>query len=227
MATRKTTRAKYAKVKSSKEKVLVSRVKPIKSQPRSYINLIYGAVTVVVLFLLVFFVVRTFTQDNRGEITQESAQTKIVHDNGNTYTVKQGDTLWSIAESQTGSGYNWVEIVEANQIKNPANVEVGTKLKIPKEIAQVTTITVQPTKVAVSNMPSPTLAQTTIMQQPSSAQQAEKITGGEYVIKQGDNLWDISIRAYGDGYKWVEVAKQNNIQNPDLIYPDTKLKLTR
>ena len=53
------------------------------------------------------------------------------------------------------------------------------------------------------------------------------ISGTTYTIKEGDNLWDISVRAYGDGFKWPELAKANNISNPDLIYPNNILKLPR
>lgn len=38
------------------------------------------------------------------------------------YTVKRGDTLWSIAVSQTGDGHNWKRIQRANHLK-------GTKIR--------------------------------------------------------------------------------------------------
>lgn len=48
-----------------------------------------------------------------------------------TYTVKEGEDLWSISEKLYGSGYNWVDIVETNKIKNPDRIEAGTELTIP------------------------------------------------------------------------------------------------
>lgn len=49
------------------------------------------------------------------------------------YTVSKGDSLWSIAKQQLGSGYRWTEIYEANkdQIKNPNLLHVGQQLTIP------------------------------------------------------------------------------------------------
>ena len=50
-----------------------------------------------------------------------------------TYTVKAGDSLWSIAVSQLGDGNRWSEIQALNAIKNPNVITVGQVLKIPTE----------------------------------------------------------------------------------------------
>jgi len=45
-------------------------------------------------------------------------------------------------------------------------------------------------------------------------------TGGDdqpYTIQSGDNLSKISKRFYGNANKYPEIAKANNIPNPDLI----------
>jgi LysM repeat protein len=47
------------------------------------------------------------------------------------YTVKAGDTLASIAESELGSSDKWREIARANNIENPDHITVGEKLTIP------------------------------------------------------------------------------------------------
>lgn len=49
------------------------------------------------------------------------------------YTVKAGDTLWGIAQSQLGSGLKWNDIYEANKgtVKDPQVIFVGQKLNIP------------------------------------------------------------------------------------------------
>lgn len=51
------------------------------------------------------------------------------------YTVERGDSLWSIAEDQLGSGSRWKEIYQANidRIKNPGLIYVGQELEIPGE----------------------------------------------------------------------------------------------
>lgn len=53
-------------------------------------------------------------------------------------------------------------------------------------------------------------------------------TGGDeqpYTIQSGDNLSKISKRFYGNANKYSEVAKANNISNPDLIKVGQQLNL--
>ena len=51
---------------------------------------------------------------------------------------------------------------------------------------------------------------------------------GEYVVVQGDNLWDISAKSeiYNNPYHWplLYKANRNKIEDADLIYPDQSLK---
>lgn len=47
-----------------------------------------------------------------------------------------------------------------------------------------------------------------------------------YTVKKGDTLWNICKKELGDGSKYKEVAKLNNIANPNLIYPNQKLRLS-
>jgi len=41
------------------------------------------------------------------------------------------------------------------------------------------------------------------------------------VVERGDSLWRISRQVYGSGFRYTEIfeANQNQIRNPDLIYP--------
>ncbi len=56
---------------------------------------------------------------------------------------------------------------------------------------------------------------------------AASLKDSEYVVVKGDSLWSIAVRAYGDGYKWVEIAKANGLTRPNLIHSGNKLKLPR
>ena len=47
----------------------------------------------------------------------------------------------------------------------------------------------------------------------------------EYTVVEGDCLWNICKKYYGDGSKCWEVAKNNNITNPNLIYPGQVIRL--
>lgn len=59
------------------------------------------------------------------------------------------------------------------------------------------------------------------------ASTADSITTATYEVIKGDNLWDIAVRAYGDGYKWVEIANANNVVNPNIIHSGNILVLPR
>lgn len=48
-----------------------------------------------------------------------------------TYTVKGGDTLWGVAQSQLGDGARWKEIMEANKLQS-RELSAGQVLKLPK-----------------------------------------------------------------------------------------------
>ena len=44
-----------------------------------------------------------------------------------------------------------------------------------------------------------------------------------HVVVRGDTLWGIAKRYYGNGNRYPEIAKANNIANPDIIYVGQKL----
>jgi len=121
------------------------------------------------------------------------------------YIVKKGDNLWKIAEMQFGSGYNWVDIANENGISNPNLIEEGQELVIPD--VQAKQLTVQEVEEDITSQ--------------------ETFSEATYTVAQGDNLWNIALKAYGDGYKWVEIARENNLANPDLIHPGNIFILPR
>ena len=50
---------------------------------------------------------------------------------GNSYTVKKGDTLFSIAKASYGNGNQWQKIAGANPGLSPATLKAGQKIVIP------------------------------------------------------------------------------------------------
>jgi 5'-nucleotidase len=48
-----------------------------------------------------------------------------------TYTVKKGDTLYSIARQRYGDGKQWTRIADANPGLDPTKIKVGQTLNIP------------------------------------------------------------------------------------------------
>jgi len=118
------------------------------------------------------------------------------------YTVTEGDTLWSIAEKYYTSGYNWVDIQKSNDLTNPDRIEVGQTLTIP-------------------DVPPITPAQGQISAA-SFVPEAEKKT---YTVVKGDTLWGISQQRYGTGYRWGDIALANSLANPNLIHSGNVLNL--
>lgn len=57
----------------------------------------------------------------------ESRQTKAA---AQTYTVRPGDTIKSVAKSQTGKAKNWAQIAELNHLKAPYTLRSGQVLMI-------------------------------------------------------------------------------------------------
>jgi 5'-nucleotidase len=49
------------------------------------------------------------------------------------HVVRKGDTLFSLAETYLGDGRLWKKIAQANNIQDPSNISVGTRLVIPGE----------------------------------------------------------------------------------------------
>lgn len=154
----------------------------------------------IVIVIVAIFTINYFN-DKKGQMLPAISTDSII---GKEYTVVKGDTLWNIAESSYGSGYNWVDVKKANNLKTD-KIEVGQKLTIPEVATR-----------------KPTVTQTT-----TSKTNAQTIEGTSYTVVKGDTLWKISVRTYGDGYKWTEIAKLNKLVNPNLIHSGNVLQLPK
>ena len=161
------------------------------------ISMVLGGLVVVIVGVLVV----NYFKDRKGEtIPAITTQTEV----GGTHSVVKGETLWSIAEDNYGSGYNCVDIKFANNLTSDL-IEIGQELSIPQVAAKEPTSTA---KIVTGELP-------------------ETIAGSSYTVVKGDSLWTIAVRAYGDGYKWVEVAKANNLADPNIIHAGNVLTLPR
>ena len=56
--------------------------------------------------------------------------------------------------------------------------------------------------------------------------QVETAATVNYVVKKGDTLWAIAKKYLGSGTKYPQIASENNIKNPNLIYPGQVFKIT-
>jgi nucleoid-associated protein YgaU len=173
-------------------------LKQIKLNEES-ISMVLGAIVVVIVGILV---VNYFKDKTNGSISTNATQTSAIKE----HVVVKGETLWSIAEDSFGSGYNWVDIKSANKLKTET-IDVGQKLVIPE---------VSPKQPTITSKGNVTISQGSL-----------SITGDSYTVVKGDSLWNIAVRAYGDGFKWTEIAKANKLVNPGIIHVGNVLSLPR
>ena len=124
------------------------------------------------------------------------------------HIVEKGENLWKISVKYFGSGYNWVDLVKENNLTKPNFLSEGQELSIPN--------------VDKKNL---TLKDNHEKPSTTSVVQEKTITGETYQAIKGDSLWKIAVRKYSDGYKWVGIAKENKLKNPNLIFVDQELKL--
>lgn len=167
----------------------------------STLSMILGALVVVVVGVLIFnYLAKTeevVVEDQVSEFGEMVIQEEGTTPDGlpSTHTVAQGEHLWQIAEKYYDSGYNWVDIAEANQLTDANILLIGQELTIPQVPAKK--ITVKPAPVS----------------------------GSEYTVQVGDHLWQIAVEAYGDGFRWTEIAETNNLSNPNYIEIGQKLQI--
>lgn len=221
-STRKLTTRKVTQ-ESTKVKVNVKR----ESQPsffskvlanQSQLSFILGAIVVAIFSILLF---RYFErpkevpqQTNQPTVQQDANTTtspdgSILSNNTNgerIYTVKAGDSLWSIAENELKDGYKWQQIAQANNLTNPSILVAGTTLTLP---APEQTIASAATPIPDQTPPV----------DPNQPQVAS------HTVAAGETLWAISVKYYNDGYMWSKIAQANNLTNPDLIHSGNVLTI--
>ena len=44
-----------------------------------------------------------------------------------------------------------------------------------------------------------------------------------HIVQKSESLWNISNKYYKTGFNWVDIAKANNIQNPNVIFENQEL----
>ena len=165
------------------------------------ISMVLGAIVLVIVGILI---ANYFKDKKSGSIPANSTQASATSE----HIVVQGETLWSIAEDSFGSGYNWTDIKSANNLESE-NIEVGQKLVIPDNTEpKEPTTTIEVSQTIVS-------------------EETNTIIGETYTVVKGDSLWNIAVRAYGDGFKWSEIAKANKLTNPNVIHSGNVLVLPR
>lgn len=186
---------------------------------QSKLSTVLGALIILVIGILIFnFFNKSKPTLGPAQQTQQDQQEDVlVNQLPGKYTVKEGDTLFLIADKYYQDGYKYIEIAKANNLADVNVIETGQILEIPK-------LTEQTAIVPPASSPSSTElgtggGNTTIW--------GPKIEDKSYTVVEGDWLSTIAARAYGDISDYKKIADANNIANPDYIVPGTVLTIPR
>ncbi len=113
-----------------------------------------------------------------------------------TYVVKPGDTPAAIAQQQLGDASLWPEIARANPGLEARSLQIGQILRLPGSIAPA---------AARVQAGTPT-------QKPAASPAARGTSGAALAIHrvaQGDSLYQLARRYYGDASRWTLIRDAN------------------
>lgn len=155
------------------------------------------------------------------------------------YTVKSGDTLWSIAEKLLGNGNRYREIMALNNLTSDT-IYPGQTLKIPQNQDSNTILYKVESGDTLWNIAKRFLGSGEKYREimDLNGLTSDTIYPGQilkistdsesipvyYTVKSGDTLWSIAKRFLGSGEKYTEIMKLNNLSS-DTIHPGQTLKI--
>lgn len=190
----------------------------------SKISMILGVLVIAVVGILVVNYFRSQDGDTSSDATSTEAKVDETM-----YIVQPGDNLSRIADKYYGDRLKWLPIAEANDITDPNLLEKGQELTIPV-LTDATVSTnndeMGENDTSPSSTPLETPTATSVVSvTPKIASDTPETSPGSYEVQSGDTLWSIATSAYGDGYKWVDIAKANSLDNPNVIHHGNVLVL--
>jgi nucleoid-associated protein YgaU len=200
------------------------------------ISTLMGVVVIVIIAGLIFNYFKSanlktwqgmlLEQQAPSTTTETKTEDKQAENNLEIYKVVKGDDLWHISEKFFKSGYNYVDIMKENNIGGEGVITAGMELIIPKVEAKKLTI-VEIKKDILVKGGNFEATKTDDSSKVLAATTGTTLETGNYTTKKGDTLWNISVRAYGDGFKWTKIYWENRkvIGNPDVIFADVKITI--
>lgn len=221
--------AKKTATRPVESRTYIERLESEVQNNQSRLSLILGALIVLVVGILVFNYFNR-PKPEVGPSQQTNQQADVSPDNlPGKYTVKEGDTLFSVAEKYYNDGYKYTEIAKANNLEDVNQLTAGQVLDIPKLEA----VASASPSVSPSETPTETPSESPLVvpsETPTRVSQGNTtwgpvITTNTYTVQEGDWLSKIADRAYGDPMAYQKLAQANNIANPDLIEPGMVLTI--
>lgn len=131
-----------------------------------------------------------------------------------THTVREGETLWAIAERYYGDGAQYARIEEANRgrMGKGGALYVGAQLVIPGASSGARQSATTPTRASA--------------EKPAATKQASN-RDRFHVVRKGETLGDIAKERLGSARRWPEIVKLNSsvIRDPDNVPAGVRLRL--
>jgi len=139
--------------------------------------------------------------------------------NGNerSYSVQRGDSLITIAQKTLGDRSRWREIALRNNITNPADLRVGTMLKLPPlKGASPSPGSAPHQPPSGQSISPPTSPETQPSPKPTASPEtpAQPSQSWNYTVVRGDTLIGIARKTLGNGNRWQDIAELNGLASP-------------
>lgn len=171
----------------------------------SLVSLILGVVIVILVGLLAF---NYFRNNRPSQISENDIPAEQETTDGE--ITEATSTISLPATHVVKAGENLWNIAEKYYSSGFNYVDIAKENKLSDasqiEVGQ---------KLVIPNVPS------------YSPNRLSSITGSSYTVVKSDSLWTIALRAYGDPYRWVEIAKVNKLTNADTIHAGNVLSIPR
>ncbi|MHC5007510.1 MAG: LysM peptidoglycan-binding domain-containing protein, partial [Planctomycetota bacterium] len=129
------------------------------------------------------------------------------------YSVREGDSMWTIADSQLGDPSRWGLIADANPTIDPERLRVGQRIRIPTKPNAAGPILNAPARLPVASSPQPAAGPT---------------KAAYYTVRSGDTLSRIAQLKYQNAAKWRAIydANQGAIGfDPDRLEVGMRLRI--
>lgn len=134
------------------------------------------------------------------------------------HVIREGDTLWSIAQKYYGDGRLHSLLEEANRdaFAKKRGLDVGQRLRVPERSSPVADRT-----LALDD------ANATSSDGAKEPGKAAKPGAGKYVVRPGDTLVGVARKTLGSERRWEEILALNSarIPDPDALTVGAELRL--
>jgi nucleoid-associated protein YgaU len=143
-----------------------------------------------------------------------------------THAIAKGETLGDVAKRYYGKRALGAKLAEFNKADS-SRLKIGQTIKIPD--ITVLDPAAAPAPAAVGGFTDPIEAPLTPggapqVQQPVMPEPPAPSKFGTVKVAEGDTLYRIAKRVYGDGSRWSEIATLNNLSDGKALKPGRELK---